>query len=1197
MEDKTSPPADLREAVVASLRKRQCILLLGQRYLDDPDGDNRLFRAFEAVTGKPDPYVWWLNDDHDLAAREEALRPVDRAVGAPEIIASYLRLPWRAVFTSAIDGTLRRLLESPGRRSVASVMSPQFGALASGGDITVGRLFGSVERPDPGEAPPRDLADLRRRRADATAMLLRVRELLSPRGSILIEGWDPDQDWLRPRDLAPALQDFVPGQVIAFGIGEEAEGRLRDDDDFAALLESGIVAISRRSLSTVVSELFETGDLTAELFATGDEPDVRYDILRTQPHSTAAPPSSDDLVHVRFSRSEWRRITSGLVQLIDLDPSKPLPESEEARYQLFRSFAAAGPQDSNLPWLRQLAFRRPVLDAVVEKCRWLCDQSDPEEYLIVLYGQSGSGKTVLVHQLALELRRLGLPVILYSQSLAPISRENIDIFCEAVSKRSNAPVFLLYDGTSQDIEYVNLAAYLASRGRKSIVVGTCYPGQYESAEAPADAAPSRRSSRHRGRVIDIQIPIELAPEERAALLKHIGSFVPGAESQFSPLLGHDLSNFFAAIYRLLPETRPGLEAGIIAEITTGSERIQRRLKELTDTESAGPPGMTEMERKLRAALGNRIDELVGETLLVQAKDGTQYPVHTAMTLLHAIMLSTAVNVHVPQGLALRLIHHNIPVYRAATDGDIIREVPIGGDAWALSGRHPLEAEIWLSHRLPLTSDRVRVLRKLVLCLSGQEAYRAWSPELECSVKLLQAYGPEGDYRHRLPAHYFNLAEIVGELRRRYPSVHPRFLLVQSHLIREAVRRAQNHMSPGGEDSAHQLEDWLRRLDDAGQGLDVAIDVVKAESEGRPRFAARRMLATLATERACVLGVKLGSLNRRLSREELSLSGAQGRANAYFDDARRSWREALGYDDSNIHAIDAACWISQERFRAGFGDAAAEAEVLAEWSEAIDRYLEMDLSPTQMDKRDEREARFSQALGNVQRFDAVVDRMAERGSTAVHSLLARDIAARDGDRAAIGYLDDHCSDFLLTDRHLLVLYMRLWWRAETALDGYLPHERLCIAFSLAQWSRLRELTAARLACSGEEEHPTSRFLSACAMVHLGDAPAAARLLDDLDRSGVGGFRRSRSLVLATDEYGSPRRYSAEYQGRRRASRYLAWCDELRTNVFFMPNDFRLTDPQPGTNLGEFHLSIQFRGLLAEPTFRYRAENGVSRHRGS
>jgi len=1189
MKDKNSPRAGLPDSAVESLRKRQCMLLLGQRYLADPDGDNRFFLDFEAVMGHADPYDWWLNDGRDLAARKECLSPIDRAVGAPDIISSCLRLPWRAVFTTAFDGTLRRLLELPGLRSVSSVLTPQFGALATGGEITLGRLFGSIERPDPGEAPPQDLGDLRRRRTDATAILLRIRELLSPRGSLLIDGWDPAGDWLRPRDLAPALQDFVRGQVIAFGVDEESEDVLRKDVDFAVLLESEIITVLRPTLSQVVRELFEEGSLTADLYETSDEPDIRYDVIRAQPDAKAGEPREEDIVNVRFSRSEWRRLQSGLVPLIELNPAKPLPEAEESRYQLFRSFAAAGPQGANLPWLTQLAFRRPVLGQVVESCRRLFDRPDPESSLIALYGQSGAGKTVLVFQIALELRRIGLPVLLYSQSLAPISRENVDIFCEAISKASSAPVFLLYDGTSKDIEYLNLASYLASRGRKCVVIGTCYPGQHEAGDSKSRDKRSRPSAQLRDRVIDVQIPVELNSEEHAGLLKHIGSFVPGAEKQFAPLLGQDLSNFFAAIYRLLPETRPGLEAGIIAEITHGSARIQQRLEELAQSKNAGPPGMTEMERKLRAALGNRIDDLVGEKLLVQDKEGTQYPVQTAMKLIHAVMLGSAVNIQVPQGLALRLIRHSVPVYRAATDGDIIREVPIGDDEWALSSRHPLEAEIWLSHRLPVAADRVRLIQEIVLCLSGNEANGAWTSELEFTVKLLQAYGPAGDFRHRLPAHYFDLADIVGQLRVRYPSVHPRFLLAQSHLIREGVRRAQGHMSSDAEDSAAMLEDWLKRLDEAEQGLDIAIDVVKRESESRMGFAARRMLAALATERACVLGVKLGSLNRRLSDEELALSGAQTRANSYFDNARHSWREALVYDDANKHAIDAACWISQERFRGTFASADTEAEVLAEWSEAIDRYLEMDLSPLQMDQRDEREARLSQALGNVERFNSVVERMSERGSSAVYSLLARDIASREGDRAAVEYMDRSCSDLLLRERHLLVLYMRLWWRAETGFDGYFPHERLCISFMSDQWSRLRDLAVARLACSGEEIHPATRFFQACAMLHLGDAPGAARLLDDLDRSGVGGFRRSRSLVLAADEHGEPSRYSAEYQGRRRGSRFLAWCDELRTNVFFIPNDFRLPDPRPGTNLGEFHLSIQFRGLLAEPTFRYRRED--------
>ena len=260
----TTPPHELPETAVQSLQTGQCILLLGQQYLSEEGGENRFFETFREDTQDlrhetdpalpVDPYSWWLRDKRDLAARERCILPIDKATSPPDGVASYLRLPWRAVFSSAFDGTLRRLLELSGRRTVSNIWSPEFGALATGSDITLGRLFGSIERHEHvNEAPPLNHHHLRQRRTAATAILLRLRELLPPRGTLLIDGWDPRHDWLRPRDLAPALQSFLKSQVVIFGLGSEAEQHLHDDDDFDALLAKPSNTYTTTTISTLFS--------------------------------------------------------------------------------------------------------------------------------------------------------------------------------------------------------------------------------------------------------------------------------------------------------------------------------------------------------------------------------------------------------------------------------------------------------------------------------------------------------------------------------------------------------------------------------------------------------------------------------------------------------------------------------------------------------------------------------------------------------------------------------------------------------------------------------------------------------------------------------------------------------------------------------------------------------------------------------
>jgi hypothetical protein len=145
-----------------------------------------------------------------------------------------------------------------------------------------------------------------------------------------------------------------------------------------------------------------------------------------------------------------------------------------------------------------------------------------------------------------------------------------------------------------------------------------------------------------------------------------------------------------------------------------------------------------------------------------------------------------------------------------------------------------------------------------------------------------------------------------------------------------------------------------------------------------------MLATLATERAGVIGFMIGSLCRALPVDVRRKPEWVDQADKLLNQARASWREALVYEDANVQAIDSACWICAERCNVGGLNIEGQAELFADWSEAIDRYNEHDdLSPMQLDIRDQRELDFANHIGDINRFAAVSQRAEERGSNAVH----------------------------------------------------------------------------------------------------------------------------------------------------------------------------------------------------------------------
>jgi hypothetical protein len=550
------------------------------------------------------------------------------------------------------------------------------------------------------------------------------------------------------------------------------------------------------------------------------------------------------------------------------------------------------------------------------------------------------------------------------------------------------------------------------------------------------------------------------------------------------------------------------------------------------------------------------------------------------------MVASRLGLAIPQSIALRLIGTNIPAYRSSMSGDIIVEHEPQPSLLTLSARHPIEADIWVRHRLPQSASQFDIIRSLALHIRSDEAVQDDSMELDFVVKLLQAVGPEGDDRFRMRTHYDAIGKIVGELRLRH-EVHPRLLLVEAHATREWIKlEQQKKPAPTFIVASERFEVWVSLLDKADQGLRHAIDMVLDAAAGYLSAAARRMLTTLATERAAVLGFKVGSVSRLREHEQTLAPVLAERTDTWLRDARDAWREALRFDDENPRAVDAACWILKERMDCGIADPVAEAELLAEWGDLVDRYLEMDVPPSQLDRLDRAESTFAAACGDVTRFKSVMDRAAARGSNAMHVLIARSMHQKKGAAVARAYLEKECGAVLRTDRAVLLLYLRLWWESETGFDSYLGRERACLAFDQVRWETLEALASARLRLQGEQDHAVTHFLRACALLSLDRVEEANQAFEYLARLGLGGFRRSRSLVLLTTSDGTPRLLTAEFQGRRQAGIWLAWCDELRTNIRFQPLDHGLVDLRPGTWLKPFHLSLSFRGMFAEPPSRLR-----------
>lgn len=1159
---------------VAALGKNPRILILGQRFLGRGNVDNPLFAAFSGIDAQQGLYSWWLQSPYDALTKARRLAEADRAVVLSEPIRSMLGQAWAAVFTSAVDATTRRGLELPGKRFVRQFLGPGLERISDDNTLPLVRLFGSVEREDRPELPPNDRGELLRRRQRCVEMLTRLPDLTTPKGAVFIDGWFPDaEDWLRPRDLAPALLRLERGQVLIFGASAELRSSLAKDDDLHALVESGVIRLISNTLSDTLQTLAAKGLYALSHTLSPGEGNLQYRVLKSVIHLRSR--DQDPLfTEIPLPVAERDRIErEGITLPLDTEFSDQLPESLTERYGLFRNFIATGPHRSNQKWLMKLAYRHPVLDVVVEDCLRICANSNPQDYMILVHGQSGAGKTVLSSMLALELRKRGLPVMFFATSVMPINKTLVDSFCEFIEDNSSAPVFLVYDGMQEDTEYFSIASYLASRGRKCVIIGTSYTFQ-------ARHRSSGTRTRKRTGVAEVhffQLPIQLSNEhEQARLIRHISDFIPEARTQIAKLSKIDLGNFFAIIYRILPDSRIGLSKGIIEEIGRGADRIMEKINEIRRSEQTSEKRyQTLLEKRLQEALSGLMFSQTHVPPNQNTSEETNTSERESLQLVNAVMVASSVRVqNVPRSLILRMIDHNIAAYRGALGLGILLEAEEEAEVPFLSARHPLEAEIWVRHKLSDRSQQFGLMKRLLLQLRPAELSGAEMPELEFAVKLLQAIGPHGPPGIQFKQHFNDIAELIKGFRDSNSEIHPRLLLIESHCRREWVKGQHR---PGQRVAPEQQDLLFKSLELAQDVLRIAADIVRSQGNGTLTNARRHLLSTLSTERACVFGVKLGTLVRA-ERSGSDFRRHIGNADRWLSDAQQSWREALRYDDQNFQALDSACWILGERHRLGRMEQIKESELFADWEDTLERYKQIQLAPSQTEKLLEREAEMYSQLGDVSRFERVAQRAQDVGSNAIHILLARQMEQRGDRHTALRYLEDNCSHSLRTDRNLLALYFRLWWENETGLNGYFPTERIRLAWNRTQWEKLAGLAQDRLGLEGDNS--IVLFLKACALVHLDATAEADKLFRYLDQMEVGGYRRSRGLMLITNSDGTPRQFIGEYQNRKRGDTPLAWCDELRLQLPFNPYELHIQDLRSGMQVGPFHVSLKFRGLYAE-----------------
>ena len=243
---------DSKTVATAALSRRlgqgPVVLLVGQRYLESHDGYDPFVTAIANHLGSEQADYGMLLSavPSDKRSLQLWMAQLCEHVQAPSWLSSVLSTPWNAVYTSAVDTVLRTKLRNEWR-DVQPVLNEKYRPANPRNPVSIActYLYGAVGEADDLDAAPLGQVDLLRRRPIASALLQRVIEDLTRLGTLLIIGYDPATDWLRPSDLAGMLAHLSPGQAHVF----EHAHSIATDSDLGQLVAAGILVAHDGSLA------------------------------------------------------------------------------------------------------------------------------------------------------------------------------------------------------------------------------------------------------------------------------------------------------------------------------------------------------------------------------------------------------------------------------------------------------------------------------------------------------------------------------------------------------------------------------------------------------------------------------------------------------------------------------------------------------------------------------------------------------------------------------------------------------------------------------------------------------------------------------------------------------------------------------------------------------------------------------------
>lgn len=397
---------------------------------------------------------------------------------------------------------------------------------------------------------------------------------------------------------------------------------------------------------------------------------------------------------------------------------------------------------------------------------------------IIIYGQTGTGKSVSMANLAYKIKKNNkYPVLYIDGRVSEVKYTDILEFCEWCD---DTKIVIFWDASTHGKEYgkyKELNDYLASKGKKAVIVGTSYSID-EKIKTTFNAE-------------FIEAPVKIEKEEISRF--HI---------IYKKFMEHDLSllwheeydnNFLVSLYRLMPNSNYSIRKRLLNELDVETVDLSTIvvLKESETTmmkllRKCGIPIFSQKERR--------------ENCTVNIKN-----------IIRIVSVIGQFGISIPFDIVFRMLEGEIS-YRVGVLLEKIDflhvETDINGEI-SIFPRTSLEARIVANSSYVNVEERVSLIREIIELVSRKE--------LRFLVELLKAIGPNGDDDTKIYAPFYpQLASSVGELRDKKGVYNAASILQETSYIREyfkdsSIEIKQKYIDKL-KDSQKLLEEEIKRLE-------------------------------------------------------------------------------------------------------------------------------------------------------------------------------------------------------------------------------------------------------------------------------------------------------------------------------------------------------------------------------------------------